>query len=224
MNNLDIGVIFDLDGVIADTSQYHAKAWSDLASFIGIECPCAAIAETKGLDRMSSLKLVLSHASREFNVDELEYLADLKNSYYLQYIEGISPNNLLPGVKSALDYMKSSGLKLAIGSSSKNANLVIERLEIKSYFDSIVDGSMVTKLKPEPDVFLLAAKLIGMVPSKCIVIEDSAVGVQAAICADMKVAFINSDGIIDNKYKPNIVIPSLKYYKGFVNKLIKFEL
>ena len=178
MNNSPIkGFIFDLDGVLTDTAEYHYRGWKRLADEEGIPFTREDNELLRGIPRRESLMLIL----KEHMVPEEEILQmmERKNNYYLEYIREISPKDLLPGARELLEIHK-AGMKSALGSASKNAPDVVRRLGIANLLDAISDGNSVERQKPAPDLFLHAARQLNLTPEKCVVVEDAAAGIQAA--------------------------------------------
>jgi beta-phosphoglucomutase len=172
------GLIFDLDGVLTDTAEYHYRGWKRLADEIGISFTREANEALRGIPRRESLMLILK--DRKFTENEIVEMMDRKNRYYLEFIREITPLDLLPGARELLEEIRATGLKSAVGSASKNASEVIERLGIASLLDVIADGHSVTLQKPAPDLFLYAAAQLRLSPSECVVVEDAAAGIEAA--------------------------------------------
>lgn len=172
------GFIFDLDGVITDTAEYHYRAWKRLADEEGIAFTRADNEHLRGLSRRDSLMALLG--ARRFPEDQLAEMMERKNRYYVESIQAITPRDILPGARELLEEVCAAGLKCAVGSASKNARDVIHRLEIGHLFDAISDGYSVTQQKPAPDLFLHAARQLELDPSECVVVEDAAAGIQAA--------------------------------------------
>lgn len=173
--------IFDMDGVLVSTEIYHFKAWKRLAATIGIDIDEQFNENLKGVSRAVCIDLILKHGGLEKSQAEKNVLAAQKNEWFLEYVNSeITPQNVYPGVITFLTALKQNGFKTAIGSASKNAPLLVEKLGIKNYFDAIVDGNMITKAKPNPEVFLKGAELIGIKPENCVVFEDAISGVEAA--------------------------------------------
>lgn len=194
--------IFDLDGVITDTAEYHFLAWKALANDLGIFFTREDNEELKGVSRMDSLEKILKIGGKEadFSTEEKEALADKKNDHYLTLIQNITPEDLLPSIKELISDIKGNGLKLGLASASKNAFTVMESLGMKSEFDIIVDAKTVVNGKPHPEVFLRAAEMLGVEPAACIGVEDAAAGVQAikgagmfAVAVGPKESFENAD-------------------------------
>jgi beta-phosphoglucomutase len=174
------GLIFDLDGVIVSTEHNHYVAWKRTADVLGIKFTEKENENLKGLSRIDSLKAILALENGTISEDEFNTLLEDKNEFYLESISELNESNLLKGVKELLIETKEKGLKLAIGSSSKNANFIIKLLGLSEFFTIIVDGNMVSDPKPHPEVFLNAAKGMGLAPDNCIVFEDAESGIKAA--------------------------------------------
>ncbi|MCW5912145.1 MAG: beta-phosphoglucomutase [Cyclobacteriaceae bacterium] len=196
-------VIFDLDGVIVDTAHYHYIAWKRLASELGITLTLQHNELLKGVSRMHSLEIILNLGNIRLPQAEKEALADKKNKWFMEYIESIRPEEIFPGVKELLVNCRKQNLKTALASSSKNAPRVIELLGIAHLFDTMVDGTMITHSKPDPEIFLLAAKKLDVEPGKCLVFEDAEAGVEAALAAGMKCVGVGSAGQLN---KANIIV------------------
>ena len=179
--------IFDLDGVLVDTAKYHYLAWKQLAAQLGFEFTLEQNEALKGVSRMRSLEILLADGglTGKFTDAEMEKLAAEKNEIYVRYIRELKQEELFPGVVETFRAMKAADVKFALGSASKNASMILDRLQITPYFDAIIDGTKVTKAKPDPEVFLLAAQELGIAPCDCVVFEDSQAGIEAAKSADM---------------------------------------
>ena len=179
--------IFDLDGVLVDTAKYHYLAWKQLAAQLGFEFTLEQNEALKGVSRMRSLEILLADGglTGKFTDAEMEKLAAEKNEIYVRYIRELKQEELFPGVVETFRAMKAADVKIALGSASKNASMILDRLQITPYFDAIIDGTKVTKEKPDPEVFLLAAQELGIAPCDCVVFEDSQAGIEAAKSADM---------------------------------------
>ena len=185
------GIIFDLDGVICSTDEYHYQAWQALADEIGAAGFCRADnARQRGVSRMESLEVVLEKAPRQYTDEEKAALAAHKNEIYRSLLANMSPADLSGEVKETLDRLREKGLLLAIGSSSKNAPFILERIGLGHYFDKVSDGNNITHSKPHPEVFLLAAEYLGLEPSSCLVVEDAVSGVDAGIAGGFDTAAI----------------------------------
>lgn len=207
-NTLPIhAVIFDLDGVITDTAEQHYLAWKAIGDELNINFTREFNENLKGVSRMDSLNLLLSLAETpvDYTNEELEELATRKNKIYQSLIETITPHDILPGISEFIAELKKSGVKIAIASASKNAFTVMNRLELTSTFDIIVDAGKIKNTKPDPEVFLKAAELLGVEPSHCVGVEDAVAGVQAIKSAGMfaiaigdKEAFPHADLVLTN--------------------------
>ncbi|MBA2133868.1 beta-phosphoglucomutase [Capillibacterium thermochitinicola] len=180
-------VIFDLDGVIVSTDDCHYKAWKRLADEEGIYFDKEINHRLRGVSRMESLAIVLERANRPYTMEEQQALADRKNAYYRELIQELTPEHILPGVRPLLERLKQHGIKIAIGSSSKNSPLILERLGLADEFDAVVDGNAIKNSKPHPEVFLRAAEKLGVPAAQCVVVEDADAGVEAALAAGMRV-------------------------------------
>lgn len=199
------GVIFDLDGVITDTAEYHYLAWKQLAEDLGISFDRDFNEKLKGISRMESLNIILKAGNKSLTDEEKEELAAKKNEHYKTFIQKITPNDLLPGIEGFMRDIKEAGIKTGLASASKNAMAVVGRLEIGHLLDTIVDAAKVEKGKPDPEVFLKAAQQLLVDPSNCVGVEDAEAGVQAIKAAGMyavgvgsKEAMEEADWIIRN--------------------------
>lgn len=179
------GFIFDLDGVIVDTAKYHFLAWKRLAESIGITFTETQNEQLKGVSRVKSLEKILEWGNKEIDQLTFDQLMAQKNEEYLGYIATMDAKEILPDVERVLQFLVTSEQPIALGSASKNARVILEKVNLISEFNAIVDGTNVTKAKPDPEVFLNAAAQLSMLPSNCIVFEDSVAGVQAANSAGM---------------------------------------
>ncbi len=188
--------IFDLDGVIVDTAHYHFMAWRRLARELGFDLTEAQNERLKGVSRMRSLEIVLEIGERSLTEDEKQKLADKKNEWFVGYVDQMTPQEIFPGVKDLIADLRSRHLKVALASSSKNAAKVIALLEIEHLFDTLVDGTMITHSKPDPEIFLKAATNLRMDPAHCLVFEDAEAGVQAAHRAGMRCVGVGSAEIL----------------------------
>jgi len=198
------GVIFDLDGVLTETAEYHYRGWQRLADEEGIPFDRQANEAMRGLSRQDSLLQMLGDRSR--TEEQLQEMMERKNRYYLEFIKDVSPADLLPGAVELLDELRSAGIKVAIGSASKNAQEVIQRLGVGDRVDTISDGYSVTRSKPAPDLFLHAAAQLGLAPEHCVVVEDAASGVEAALAAGMWAVGL---GPVERVGAAHVVLPSL---------------
>lgn len=177
--------IFDLDGVIVDTAKYHYLAWKRLADQLGFEFTKTDNERLKGVSRRQSLEILLKIGGLHFDNPQKEQMMAQKNDWYVDYIHQMDASEMLPGVAAYLEFLRSKGIKIALGSASKNAPLILDRLNITSLFDVIIDGNRVRRSKPDPEVFLLAAEELGVSPENCIVYEDAEAGIEAAHRAGM---------------------------------------
>lgn len=184
------GIIFDLDGVICSTDEYHYQAWKELANREGISFDRTINNRLRGISRMESLEILLERAKRSYSQEEKEKMAAAKNTRYQELLRGMTPADLSPEIFETLEALRKKGLKLAIGSSSKNTPLILDRLGLGNYFDAVSDGNNITRSKPDPEVFLKAAEYLGLVPESCLVVEDAVSGVEAAHRARMKAAVL----------------------------------
>ena len=185
------GVIFDLDGVICFTDKYHYQAWKQLADRLGIPFDETINNRLRGVSRMESLEIILEkYNGPALSAEEKKKLTDEKNKTYQKLLDQMSPTDLSTEVKQTLDTLKERGFLLAIGSSSKNAPLILRQIGLSSFFDAVVDGNQITHSKPNPEVFLLAAEKLGLSPGLCLVVEDAESGIEAAIRGGFKAAGI----------------------------------
>lgn len=173
-------ILFDLDGVICHTDRFHYQAWKAIADRLGVYFDEGINNRLRGVSRMESLEIVLEKAERSFSREEKEALAAEKNSIYRKLLATMTAADLAPSVKETLDALRGRGLKLAIGSSSKNAAYILERIGLSGFFDAVSDGNHITRSKPDPEVFLLAAEALSVPPTDCLVVEDAEAGVAAA--------------------------------------------
>ena len=174
------GIIFDLDGVLLSTDHFHYLAWKALADRLGIPFDEKKNDLLRGVSRMDSLEIILGERSDEFSPDEKLAFATEKNLTYRSYLQTLTPEFVSPEVPETLQKLRDSGLRLAVGSSSKNTPLILEKTDLRKYFDAVSDGNNITKSKPDPEVFLKAAQFIGLDPSECVVVEDADSGIEAA--------------------------------------------
>ncbi len=175
------GVIFDLDGVICFTDRYHYQAWKEMADDIGVYFDEKINNRLRGVSRMASLDIILERSEKQYTKEEKERLAEWKNDRYRELLGKMTTEDLSEEVKTTLEKLKEKNLKLAIGSSSKNAKLILSRIGLADYFDAISDGTNITHSKPDPEVFLKAAEYLGFEPGECLVVEDALAGIDAAV-------------------------------------------
>lgn len=175
------GCIFDMDGVIVDSAQHHFTSWKMIADELAISFTKKDNKFLKGLSRIDSLEMILSLGSLELNSETKQQLMEKKNSLYLDLISTIGEQEILPGVKNLILELKREGIGVCLGSSSMNATLILKNVNLFNLFDGVVDGNHTTLSKPDPEVFLKGAEILGLSPTECIVFEDAASGVEAAI-------------------------------------------
>lgn len=200
-------VIFDLDGVLVTTDELHFAAWKHLAEELGISgFTKADNARQRGVSRMASLEVVLEKTDRKFSDEEKLTLAERKNDMYVKSLESLDKSAVLDGAFDFIAYLRSSGIKTAVGSASKNTPLILEKTDLADKFDAVSCGLDTQKSKPDPEVFLIAAQKIGIAPSECVVIEDSDAGIEAAKAGGMYVVAV---GEAENNSKADISVSSL---------------
>lgn len=186
------GVIFDLDGVIVSTDEFHFQAWQQLAREENIPFSREDNEQLKGVSRMESLEIILRQSPKSFAAQAKEQMAERKNSYYRELLQKLSPADVLPGVLSFLETLRSRKVQAAIGSSSKNAVPILQAIGLSDAFAAVADGTKIKNSKPHPEVFLLAASLLSLPPRSCLVVEDAEAGVEAGLAAGMKVLAVGS--------------------------------
>ena len=179
-------VIFDLDGVIVSTDDCHYEAWKKMADEEGIYFDKTINNRLRGVSRMESLEIVLERAAKEYSEEEKLQLAERKNGYYKEFITKLTPNDILPGAMNTLDELRANGIKVAIGSSSKNTPVILKQIGLDNYFDAVSDGNNITNSKPDPEVFLKAADMLGVPYAECMIVEDADAGIEAGNRAGMK--------------------------------------
>lgn len=185
MNRKYEAVIFDLDGVICHTDQYHYLAWKAIADQLGIYFDQTINNRLRGVSRLDSLDIILETYDQPISPQEKEALATQKNQHYRTLLEKMSPADLDAQVKHTLDVLRQKGYVLAIGSSSRNAPLILDKIGLGTYFDAVSDGNNIQRSKPDPQVFEIAAQMLGVAPLRCVVVEDALAGVQAAHACGM---------------------------------------
>ena len=175
------GLIFDLDGVLVFTDKFHYQAWKTMANELGVYFDETINHRLRGVSRMDSLEIILErYEGPDLSLREKEKLAEKKNEIYRTLLESMTPDDVTKEVRDTLTKLREKGYKLAIGSSSKNAKFILEKVELKDAFDAISDGNNITKSKPDPEVFLKAAEYLGLPPKACMVVEDAEAGIEAA--------------------------------------------
>ena len=210
--------IFDLDGVIVDTAKYHFYAWKKLANSIGIDFSHEQNEQLKGVSRIRSLEKILAWGGIEISKEKFDELMEKKNKDYLSYVDQMTESEILKDVPKILTYLKSEKQAIALGSTSKNARVILKKVKLFDNFEAIVDGTNVSKAKPDPEVFLNAAKLVCADPKDCVVFEDSVAGVQAANIAGMTSIGIGCQEVL---YEADFVFQDFsKISETFIRHLI----
>jgi beta-phosphoglucomutase len=203
------GCIFDLDGVLVDTARFHFLAWKSLADRLGFEFTESDNERLKGVSRMASLEILLEIGKlAPTDIEKMEYASE-KNALYLRYIEKMKPSDILPGVREFLNEIKRTGVRIGLGSVSKNAQSILSKTGITEFFDAIVDGNIISRAKPDPEVFLTGAKMLNLPPAQCVVFEDAVAGVEAAHRAGMKCVGVGSRDILT---EADLVIPGFENF------------
>lgn len=208
------GIIFDLDGVICSTDQYHYEAWKMLADKIGVFFDKEINQRLRGVNREDSLNIILENTEKEYSYEEKQNFLKIKNDYYKLLLEKMTPAQLDDDIKKTLDILKEKDILLAIGSSSKNTAFILSRLGLEQYFDAVSDGMNITKSKPDPEVFTKAADMLKLEPQDCLIVEDALAGVEAALKGHFDCAGIN----IANTH------PQVTYQLYSFSDLLKFIL
>lgn len=185
-------VVFDLDGVIVSTDEFHFQAWKKLADEEGIPFTRHDNERLRGVSRMESLEIILEKSGKAYSEKEKHALAERKNDYYRTSLGQLSPRDILPGVMDVLVGLRKNGIKIGIGSSSKNAGPILKAIGLGTTFDVVVDGTHISKSKPDPEVFTLAGQRLGVQPRECLVVEDADAGVEAGLAAGMPVLAVGS--------------------------------
>lgn len=200
--------LFDLDGVIVDTAKYHYIAWRELANDLGFDLSLEQNESLKGISRMESLDIILGFGNATLTDEEKVARAAVKNARYLELCQQMTPDDTLPGVRKFMNEVKAADIKIGLGSASKNARVILERIDMLDYFETIVDGTRITKSKPDPEVFLIGAKDLHVAPEDCVVFEDAVAGVEAAKAGGMYAVGIGEASVLT---EADIVV------KGFEN-------
>jgi beta-phosphoglucomutase len=205
--------LFDLDGVVVDTAKYHFIAWKALANELGFEFTIDDNERLKGVSRMKSLEILLEIGGMQFSEAEKLAMAEKKNTLYVSYIEKMTPEETLPGVERFLIELRNRGIRIALGSASKNAPLILDRIRLTHLFDEVVDGNSITEAKPNPEVFLKGAEKLKVSPENCVVFEDAIAGIEAARNANMRCIGIGEPETLS---KADLVIP------GFIGFSVEY--
>ena len=192
------GFIFDLDGVIVDTAGYHYLAWKKLADHLGIAFDEESNEQFKGVSRKRCLEILLELGGLKVDQKRFDAMLAEKNEDYLSYINHMDSSEILPDVPRVLEYLREQGIPMALGSASKNARPILEKVALLPYFETVVDGNQVTKAKPDPEVFLIAARALGVAPENCVVFEDAVAGIEAAKKAGMISVGIGDPEVLNN--------------------------
>jgi beta-phosphoglucomutase len=208
MNKIE-ACIFDLDGVICDTARYHFKAWQRLANELGFDFSEEENEQLKGVSRVESLNLILKWGGKDIrDEEEKALLAEQKNTWYLELIKNMKPSETLPGVEKFLIDLQKRGIKIALGSASKNSRMILDRIGLTHYFEVIIDGNSTSKSKPHPEVFLMGAEQLGVSPKNTIVFEDAEKGIEAAVAGGFYAVGIGKALSLDDAH---IIIPGFEY-------------
>lgn len=205
--------LFDLDGVLVDTARYHYLAWKRLADELGIHFTPEDNERLKGVSRSRSLDILLELGGLQIPLEQKEELAARKNGWYVDYISRMDSSQVLPGAREFMASLRAAGIKTALGSASQNARRILESTGIKELFDAVVDGTKTRTAKPDPEVFLLGARELGVGPEECVVFEDAAAGVQAARTAGMRVVGVGTQSKLE---EADLVIASFAELSGAV--------
>ncbi len=201
------GIIFDLDGVLLSTDEYHFLAWQVIANKLNIPFDRNINNKLRGLSRMDSLNIILSYSNNQYTDEEKETFAYEKNEIYKKYLERMSPSDVTLEVRNTLEELRKLGYKLAIGSSSKNTKLILEKTDLSKYFDAVSDGNNISRSKPDPEVFLKAAEYLSLKPNECVIVEDAYAGIDAGFNGKFKTIGI---GFASEYDKTDYPIKSLK--------------
>ncbi len=215
----EIGFIFDLDGVIVDTAKYHYLAWRNLANSLGFDFTEEQNEQLKGVSRVKSLEILLSIGKVELSEEKKQALLIEKNNEYLEYVNKMTSDEILPGVNQLLTFLETNNIKFVLGSASKNAPLILEKVGLIKRFTAIVDGNDVSKAKPDPEVFLIGAKKLSMSAKNCVVVEDAIAGVQAANTAKMVSIGIGDAKVLSEAdyIFENMAAINLDFVKNLIN-------
>ena len=184
-------VIFDLDGVIVSTDDCHYEGWKKMADEEGIYFDKTINNRLRGVSRMESLEIILERAEKEYSEEEKLQLAERKNGYYKEFITKLTPADILPGAMNTLEELRANDIKVAIGSSSKNTPVILKQIGLSDYFDAVSNGNNITNSKPDPEVFLKAADMLGIPYNECMIVEDADAGIEAGNRAGMKTVSVH---------------------------------
>lgn len=208
--------LFDLDGVIVDTARYHYQAWKRLCNELGFDLSHEENEELKGISRAESLEILLEKGGVSLSQTEKDHYMRIKNDWYLELVDTMASDEILPGVVDFLNAIKQSGRKIALGSASKNAVKILTKVGILDLFDAVIDGTKVTRGKPDPQTFTLGAEATGAKPSECVVFEDAVAGVAAALAGGMYAIGVGDPIVLNKAHK---VIPG---FDGLGVELLEF--
>ncbi len=206
MTHTGPAVIFDLDGVLVDTAQFHLAAWRRISGELGFTFDDTVAESLKGVGREAALRVLLRVGSIELSPEQIVETAARKNGYYKELLRGLDESALLPGAADSLRWLKQRGVPIGLASASRNAQTILDSTGITPLFDAIVDGSTVTAAKPDPTVFLVAAERLGVDPASCIVLEDAIAGVEGALRAGCRVIGVGDPAVLT---AADVVVPSL---------------
>lgn len=209
------GIIFDLDGVIVFTDKYHYQAWKAVADEMGVYFDEQINHRLRGVSRMDSLDIILERYERApLSQEEKNAIAEKKNNIYRELLQTMSPADVTDEVRDTLKELRNRGIKISLGSSSKNAQFILEKVELIDLFDAISDGTNITKSKPDPEVFLKGAEFLGLEPKDCVVVEDADAGIEAAVAGGMHPAGIGeARDYVKTKYKLDTFSDLLKIFE-----------
>jgi beta-phosphoglucomutase len=215
------GFIFDLDGVIVDTAKYHFLAWRKLANSVGVDFTETQNEQLKGVSRIRSLEKILAWGNIELPEDTFMELMARKNDDYISYVNQMDESEILPDVVRILEHLDMLAQPIALGSASQNARTILKKVHLYDHFHAIVDGTNVSKAKPDPEVFLRAAELLNKAPNECVVFEDSVAGIQAANAANMISIGIGNKDVL---YEADVVFKDFtEIDEGFIEKILEKE-
>lgn len=214
------GFLFDLDGVIVETAIFHYQAWKRMANELGFDISEEFNEKLKGVSRTESLEIILNHGGVELSESKKIELATKKNEWYLELVSQMTEKDILEGIPEFFEQIKQTDIKIGLGSVSKNAKMILERVGLIEQFDVIIDGTKISKGKPDPEVFLKGAEELGFAPNECLVFEDAVAGVQAAKNAGMKAVGIGKPEVLT---QADVVYPNLEGVKidEILNTILK---